>query len=199
MYKAGRSRFLPVVVIIIAMALVVAALVSIGQLIFSGSNSEAPEGETTDLSSELLTVGDDRGVSMTVRGPIVADEKFRSYQIVISGDRRQITSWEGYNQNDTIDNRTLPNDEKAYRQFVNALNYAGFTRTDKVDSDDTYGLCADGRVYDFEILAGSDVIDHRWTTNCGIKGSFRGNGDTIRSLFIDQIPDADEIVNEVDL
>lgn len=198
MYKGSRSRFLPVVVIIIAVALIVAALVSIGQLIFNGE-SEAPVGETTDLSAELLTVGGNRGVSMTVRGPIVADEKFRSYQIVITGDQRQITSWEGYNQNDTIDNRTLTNDEKAYRQFVNALNYAGFIKTDQVESDDTYGLCADGRVYDFEILAGSSVIDHRWTTNCGIKGSFRGNGDAIRSLFIDQIPDAEDIISEVDL
>jgi len=35
-------------------------------------------------------------VSLSVRGPIVADEDFRSYEIVISPNMRELSVYEGY-------------------------------------------------------------------------------------------------------
>lgn len=199
MYKGSRSRFLPFIIVVIVIVLVVAAFVGLGRLIFGGGDSSQPSGDKAPLSSELLNAGNSRAVSMTVRGPIVGNEEFRSYQITVSSDERSITSWKGYDRTNVIDSKRLDNDEKAYREFIYALDYAGFTKSAEVESDNTNGLCSKGRVYDFQLLAGSSVVDHRWTTNCGVKGSFRGDGPAIRELFLKQIPNASEIVNKVDL
>ncbi|OYX36905.1 hypothetical protein B7Z00_04260, partial [Candidatus Saccharibacteria bacterium 32-50-10] len=64
-------------------ALVIAALVSVGRMIFSGGDSsESSSSESTaNVVAALQNINDSRGVRWTVRGPIVADEDFRSYQI----------------------------------------------------------------------------------------------------------------------
>lgn len=199
MYKGNRSRFFPILVVIIIAAIVIFGLVSLVRSLLHSDTTSDTKKSTVTLSSKLLTTDDDRSVSMDVRGPIVSNEEFRSYEMTISPTSRTITTWAGYDRSKILDSETLPNDTKSYDQFVHALDYAGYTKTATVDSNDTSGLCADGRVYNFILAAGADSVDNRWTTNCGIKGSFRGDGTAIRQLFLDQMPKATEYVNKVNL
>ena len=199
MYKGNRSRFFPIVVVIVIIAIVVFGLVSLVRFLFNGNNAAQTTDKTNGLSSKLLNTGDEQSVSMTVRGPIVADENFRSFEIVISPSSRTITAWKGYDKQDVLSTKQYSNDTASYTQFVNALGYAGYTKSNKVSSNDTKGLCANGKVYNFEIMSGSNVTDDRWTTNCGVKGSFNGDGPSVRQLFLDQIPDANSVTSKINL
>lgn len=199
MYKGNRSRFFPFVVLIIIVAIVVIGFVAIGRMIFGGGQGQQAPSEQSQLSSQLLATDSDRSVTMTVRGPIVGDENFRSYEMTISPSGRSIFTWQGYDRSKVIAEKQLPNDTKAYTEFVNALAYAGFTKTVQTDIDDTNGLCANGRVYTFSLATGVNTTNSRWTTNCGVKGSFDGNGPTVRQLFIKQIPDASEMIGDIEL
>lgn len=199
MYKGSRSRFFPILVVIIIAAIVIFGIVSVVRSSLGNDSSKKKETPTVSLTSQLLNTDDGRSVSMEVRGPIVGDEAFRSYQMTISPMSRSITTWSGYDHSNIIDSETLTNDTKSYDEFVHALDYAGYIKTDKVDIHDTSGLCANGRVYTFTIAAGADSLDDRWTTNCGIKGNFRGNGTAIRQLFLKQMPNATEYVSKINL
>lgn len=199
MYKGNRSRLFPFVVLLIIVAIVVIGFVAIGRMIFGGGQSQQAPSEQSQLSNQLLATDSDRSVTMTVRGPIVGDENFRSYEMTISPSGRSIFTWKGYDRSKIIAEKQLPNDTKAYTEFVNALAYAGFTKTLKTDIDDTNGLCANGRVYNFSLATGANTTNSRWTTNCGVKGSFDGDGSAIRQLFIKQIPDASKLIGDIDL
>lgn len=199
MYKGNRSRVFPIVVLIIIVAIVVIGFVAIGRMIFGGGQGQQAPSQQSQLDSQLLATDSDRSVTMTVRGPIVGDEDFRSYEMTISPSGRSIFTWKGYDRSNAVDEKQLPNDTKAYTEFVNALAYAGFTKTAETQIEDTNGLCANGRVYTFSLASGANTTNTRWTTNCGVKGTFEGNGPAVRELFIKQIPDASKMIGNVDL
>lgn len=199
MYKGSKSRFFPILVIIIIAAIVIFGIVSIVRSLLPSNDGSQKKDPTVSLNSKLLNTDGDRSVSIEARGPIVGNEAFRSYEITISPTSRTITTWSGYNRSTVVDSESLPNNTKAYGQFVHALDYAGYTKTSPVKSDDTKGLCADGRVYNFVLASGADSIDNRWTTNCGVKGSFAGSGPSIRSLFLSQIPKAQDDISKIGL
>ena len=197
MYRGNRSRFFPILVVIIIAAIIIFGLVSLVR-VMTHSGTKSPDAAVS-LTSQLLNTENDRSVSMVGRGPIVGDENFNSYEITVSPTNRTITTWQGYDHNKTIATETLGNNTKAYDQFVNALNYAGYTKSAIMLSNDTHGLCANGRVYDFVLASGASSLDDRWTTNCGIKGSFRGSAPAVRLLFLAQMPDAPKLVNDINM
>jgi len=202
MYKGSRSRFVPIIIVLVVIAIAVFALVTLGRWVIGSINggSNAPQtSQQTGAENSLLSTDGSTSVQMTVRGPIVGDEQFRSYQMTISPTSRSIITWAGYDQSNLIDQKTLSNDQKAYDQFVHALNYAGYAKSTTVKDNNTSGLCANGRVYHFDILNGSDAIQDNWTTNCGIKGSFGGNAPDVRALFLDQIDGASDMIDKLDL
>lgn len=204
MYKGNRSRLFPIIVVLVVMAIAIFALVTLGRWVFSslnGTQNAQPEtSQQASIENTLLNNNANSSVRMTVRGPIVGDEQFRSYQITISPTSRSIITWSGYDQANVIDQKTLDNDKKAYDEFVYAINYAGYTKSAVVKDNNTKGLCASGRVYHFEVLSDSTTSQDTWTTNCNSKqGSFRGNGPVIRELFLKQIEGSSQIVGNVDL
>lgn len=198
MYRGNSSRILPIILIIIVIAIAVAALVSVGKAIFSGGDTPA----TPDTSQQaLLNTSVSYSVRMTVRGPIVADENFRSYRIAISSSDRQLTTYSGY-LDQTIDSIHLGNNVAAYDQFVHALDKANFMVGTSLaeDKDDTRGICATGRVYEFEVLNDSSIVKHLWTSSCkGSLGSFRSSVSQVQNLFLQQIPDNKASLSKIDL
>jgi hypothetical protein len=140
-------------------------------------------------------------VRMTVRGPIVADENFRSYRVTVDNNSRDLVTYSGY-LDDTIGSKHLGNNTRAYEQFVHALDKANLTKGTPFEGekDDTRGICATGEVYEFEIVEAGSVVKRLWTSTCkGSSGSLRASVKQVSDLFLEQIPDSDELLDKVDL
>jgi hypothetical protein len=138
---------------------------------------------------------------MTVRGPITAEENFRSYQIEVGPTGRRFVTYNGY-QNQMADDQRFNNSTEAYVQFVNALSRVGFTKEADIsdEQNDTRGVCADGRLYTFEIMVAQSTEKELWTSSCrDAKGSFRGDAARVRDLFLDQIPDSSALLRKINL
>lgn len=195
------SRILPTVLVIIVIIIAIAGLVAVARaLFFPGSGSDTKN--QIDISQQaLLTTTDDRSVSMTVRGPIVANENFRSYSIVISPSNRTIKTFTGY-LDTVLEEQSLGNNTAAYSEFVNALNRANLSKGTELEGErnDVLGICATGKVVQFSIMKDGKSIETLWTSTCGgSPGSLRASVDQLAQLFRAQIPNASVIIKNAGL
>jgi hypothetical protein len=183
-------RIVPVVLTIIVIAIIIAALVSLARVIFF-SNSQSSEVSQTDISRDaLLSSGIGRAVSMNVRGPIVADENFKSYQILVTPSQRKYTTFQGYLR-EPIKEEVFDNSIAAYEQLVYALDKANLAKGVSFtgENNDLRGVCATGTIYEFKILNEDKTIKQLWTSSCSAaRGSLSANLTQLTSLFRAQIP-----------
>lgn len=201
MARYRTSRIIPVALILIITAIAIAALVSMARVIFfnsgSGDNNAQP-----DISREaLMSTSADRSVKMIVRGAIVADETFRSYQIEVSPGMRSLTTYTGYLDN-PIDSITLGNNIPAYEQFVFALDRANLAKGTELtgEKNDLRGICATGKVYEFQILKADKSVKSLWTSTCkGSAGSLDASVSQLTNLFTAQIPDSGDAIRKIKL
>ena len=200
MYRGEKARIVPVIIVLIVIALAVAGLVAAGRAIFGGNQPSNPS--QPDVSREaLLNTSVNRSVRMTVRGPIVADEDFRSYQITVNNNTRSMTTYSGYLAQ-PLGSKQLGNNTKAYEEFVHALDKAALAKGEAFtgEKDDTRGICASGRVYEFEIMEGANVVKRLWTSTCkGSTGSLKASVKQLEKLFHDQIPEYKAQLKNIDL
>ena len=201
MSRYSRNRFIPVLLIVVIMIIAVVALVSLARAIFfSGRSSETVQ--QVDVSREaLLKTDTERKVQMTIRGPIVADEDFSSYRITVTPGSRSLVTYRGY-LDKQVDRVNLSNNVKAYEQFVNALDKANLAKGVQFDeeNDSTLGICASGRVYEYEIIDGDNVVKRLWTSTCkGSPGSLKASAEQLTRLFTSQIPDARTPLSKISL
>lgn len=194
--KRGFQRFIPIIFVLVIIALIIAAAVSVVR-IFTGGGE--PTTSVTDTSSQaLLSTTADRKVRMTIRGQITGDETFRSYQVTVTPGSRTFTRYQGY-QGSPLVSKTYDNNVKAYDEFVHALSQANLPKGTQLtgNADDTRGICAAGVLFEFEIMNGDSVIKRLWTTTCsGNKGSLAGNVGQLQQLFLAQIPDAGDYIGK---
>lgn len=198
MYRGGSSRIIPALLLLVIVVVAIVALVAVGKAIFGGSNAQP---ESSSAKRALLTTDADHSVRMSVRGPLVADENFRSYQVDISPYNRRLTTYRGYEQAQ-IDDKQLANSSDAYVQLVHALYRENFLKevTLSDEQNDTRGVCASGRLYTFEIMEAGSSVKELWTSSCrDAKGSFRGNAEQVRTLLLRQIPESDSLLRTIDL
>lgn len=196
-----NQRILPIILVIVIIVIAVAALVSLAQAVFF-SGRTTTTSEVVDRGREaLLSTDADHSVRMNVRGPIVADEKFNSYSVVVSPSARSLTTYSGY-LDTVVDQTNLGNNTAAYEQFVFALDKANLPEGRQLegDRDDIRGVCASGRVYEFFITEGSNTVKRLWTSTCsGSTGSLKANVEQLRGLYLNQIPDASRLIGKVSL
>lgn len=198
------SRFIPILLVIIITIVAVAAVIAIGRALFGdgGSpNNTQPNPNIEDTKTALLSTDVDRSVRLTVRGPIVANENFRSYSITITPDSREMITYEGYLDNQ-IDRKRLDNNTKAYAELVYALDKRkmmdGKDLTD--EQNDLRGICASGKIYKFETIKNNSVVKSLWTSDCsGSKGSAQANVNEILDMFLKQIPDGKKMASGIGL
>ena len=198
------SRFIPILLVIIITIVAVAAVIAIGRALFGdgGSpNSPQPNPNIEDAKTALLSTDVDRSVRLTVRGPIVANENFRSYSITITPDSREMITYEG-NLDNQIDRKRLDNNTKAYTELVYALDKRkmmdGKDLTD--EQNDLRGICASGKIYKFETIKNNSVVKSLWTSDCsGSKGSAQANVNEILDMFLKQIPDGKKMASGIGL
>lgn len=200
MSRYSKNRLFPALLVAIIVIVAVVAVVSITRaLFFSGAKEAATQVDTS--REALLNIGRDRKVRMTVRGPIVAEEKFHSYQITVSAEGRSLTTYQGY-VGTPIDSVTLSNSGAAYDEFVHALDKANLSKGTAFegDKDDTRGICATGRVYEYEIMYGTSTVKRLWTSTCrGSAGSLSASVEQLTNLFVKQIPDSRALLQKIDL
>lgn len=189
------SRILPTILTIVVIIIAIAGFVALGRLLFGGGSSSNKASDVDTSQQDLLNTSADRSVSMTVRGPIVADEDFRSYRIIISPSSRDFASFKGY-LDTVINQESLPNNTAAYDQFVHALDKANMVagKPFEGEKNNVSGICATGKVYEFSIRAAGEATETLWTSTCGgSPGSLRANVNQLSSLFLNQIPDGSNI------
>jgi hypothetical protein len=199
MNNGSLQRVIPIVLVLIIIIVAVAALISLGRSLFGGGSTTEPIVNTGKDS--LVNTSIDRSVRMTVRGPIVADENYHSYTITATPTARALTTYTGY-LDTQVDTKDLPNSAKAYEEFVYALDRAELMEGTPLEGEanDTRGICATGRVYEFEVLQASNSIKKLWTSTCkDAKGSLDANVQQLIKLFQAQIPDYDDLTRKVKL
>jgi len=189
MYRGSNPRIVPIIVTIIIVAVIIAAIVALGRALFSG-NSNTATTSTTSMSTSVLDTSANRSVQWTVRGPIVAEENFRSYQIAVSPNSRDYTVYSGY-LGGVISTKNYPNNTRAYEEFVHALVNADITNTRSATNDDMRGVCATGGIaYKFETLNATTADQSVWSSTCNqSKGTMAADALRIQALFANQIPD----------
>ena len=199
MAKYRNSRTLPAILVVVIVIIAIVALISGARAIFfSGSSTQKVTDTTVD---SLLSTAASSSVSMSVRGPIVADEDFNSYKITISPSNRDITTYAGY-MNTVVDQQSLGNNTAAYDQFVNALNLAKMTAGNQpADGEgDVLGICATGTLTEYSIISNGLPVETLWTSTCsGSQGTLRANSTQLSKLFVSQIPDASMLIRGVKL
>ena len=197
MNSSGAQKIVPIILVLIVIVVAVAALVSVGRTIFGG-----PSEPIVNTGKEALTnTSLDRSVRMTVRGPIVGDNVFHTYTITATPTSRNLTTYEGYMQNQ-LDSSDLANNSKAYEQFVFALDRADMMEGDELEGEanDMRGVCATGKAYKYEVFQGSNVVKSLWTTTCGrSKGSLKAANQSLVRLFNAQIPGYTKLTGKVNL
>lgn len=203
MNRDNLSRAIPVLLIVIIIVIAIAAIVSIGRSIFGGDDSGDTGPSEVERGRSALTSTDiTRAVRFTNRGPIVADENFRSYQITITPTSRSMTIYEGYLQN-VIETRTYTNNTPAYEAFVHALDRAGMMHGEllKGDANDHRGVCSEKNLFEYEVLQAERTVKKLWTASCSSsKGSMYKDASAkdINDLFKEQIPASDDLIDRLD-
>jgi len=200
MAKIRNSRIIPTILVVVIVIIAIVALISgIRAVFLSGTPSSNKPTDNTQQS--LLNTSASNSVSMSVRGPIVADENFHSYKIVVSPTSRQITTYNGY-LGTVVEQKSLSNNTAAYEQFVNALNLAKMTAGNQPaeGESDIRGVCATGRLTEFAILSNELPVETLWTSTCsGSQGTLRANDSQLSNLFLAQIPEAKAYARNVSL
>lgn len=196
MNEGGARRVIPIILVLVVIAVVIAAVVSFTQNIFNGNKAE---NKIDQGQQSLLNTSSDRSVRMTVRGPIVADEEFNSYTITATPTTRTMTTYSGYLDRQVATKQYL-NNIPAYEQFVYALDRAKMMTGQELEgeADDLRGVCATGRVYEFETRRGNTSIKTLWASTCSnAKGSLKTNYQQLLNLFQAQIPDYADLVGDI--
>ena len=200
MYRGSGPRIVPPIAVIVIVALIIAALVTAGKMLFSSSKptTNNTSASTSAIADAVLDRADSRSVRWTVRGPIVADEKFRSYQMTVSPSKRVYTTYSGY-LDQVIDTKTYDNNAKAYEEFVYALANANISTTRNAKDADFRGVCAtQGVAYMFESVNGSTADHTLWSSTCkDSKGTLAADPLKVQALFVNQIPDFKPMFNSV--
>lgn len=193
MYRNNSSRVFSTILIIIVVIAIVIGLVSLVRYAMGAGNEASNEPNAQEQArSALLNTAEGYSVRVTARGPLVADERFVMQRVSISPSERKAFVYQGYMK--SVKRKiVLGNTPAAYDQFVNALDKGEFTKLTKQDNEgeiDIRGICASGRVYEYEIMYGNEAVHYGWTSTCkGSPGNFGANLTYINNLFTAQIPD----------
>jgi hypothetical protein len=162
----------------------VALIVVVFVLIVRGFGGSRPgiESQLTDYA-ETQTV-----MRMIEAGPVNADQNHRSISVTVGRSSNTIDLIEGY-EGHVLQSKSYPSNESAYATFLRALQLQGFTKGNADPTKlDSRGVCPLGKVYTFEIVTGSAIVQSFWATSCH-SGTFKGATANIHQLFRAQIPD----------
>ncbi len=183
-----------ILLFLIAVGLAILVGILIVRSITGGNDNNAEQEPSTALVNYA-----DTGVvmRMTVEGPIVADQDFRSIVVRVGASQNQLQTLTGY-QGSVDVSQSFASNSTAYANFLRALDIQGFTEgNDDEALADFRGYCPGGKRYIFDIVDGQEITQRYWTTSCGRSiGNFRGNASQVANLFRAQIPGYNDLVRD---
>lgn len=175
-------------VLIISVVVTIILIVSL----FSSNNSQSKPTNVVS-SYDLQEAGAvDSVIKVTVSGPTVAEENYKSIRYTISKNTRTVESLKGYKG--TVDkSQVLTNSPESYKALLAALTTVQFSK--KRDSGaqlDT--TCASGNKYVFELASGGKQQFSTWTSSCSLRGgTFAGDAGSVNQLIKAQFPNLSDI------
>ncbi len=186
----SRMRWLIVIVVFtLSIGLIGWGLYSIARGIFNSSSAPAQIEETTGYNVKSAGTA-----SLTVDGPVVANEENRSYKIEVSSGVVSMKVYKSYGQV-LLSEKSYKNNDVSFDNFLSALKELNVTSRKKnttLDDDNSgTGVCSNGKRYIVEL--DNDV--RRWSTSCSSKQGTAGfSMSAIRTLFGKQVPDKNELL-----
>ena len=198
MYKGSKPRIAPIIIVIIIIALIIAGGITLIRSITMGKDDANDEEQGNSVTSLTLDQDSGRSVRWTVRGPLVAQENFRTYRITISPSKREYVLYSGY-LDSVIDTKTYDNNVRAYEEFIYALNNANIGLVRESDASDFRGVCAtQGIAYMYETLNQSIADSTLWSTTCKeSRGTLGADPLKIQALFVNQLPEFTPSFNSI--
>ena len=197
MQRNRGGRIIPLFIAGLVIILIIAGAVSLLRAVFGGEDATQTKDSTDVGRTQLLDTRDGSSVQLTVRGPIVAEEEHRSYQVTVSPISRVMVIYRGY-LDEELKSKGLENNREAYEQFVYALDKANMMKGDVPENDDQNdlrGICATGYVYEYTVLQGGSSVKRLWSSTCsGSKGSLDASVSQLNNLFLNQIPESEKLV-----
>jgi hypothetical protein len=166
---------------VVALIVVVFVLVLNG---LHGSGSKTPKASQVVLSDYANT---STVVRLTVDGPVTADQNHRAVRVTVGRDQSLVEVIKGY-QGSVIAQQSYANNTAAYETFLKSLQTLGFTKGDSTPAlADERGYCPTGERFIYEIDSGATSVQRYWSSTCST-GTFKGSGQSVRTLFRSQIP-----------
>ncbi len=190
MYGSGRGLryFLGFLVVILVLFLLIVMIVR------SGNNS-AKKVEKTQATLMSYVNNPAITVTQTTIGPVQAAQNHDQATITVSNSSSVMTIYKGYDGS-VVDTKSYPMNVASFGEFLKAIDRAGYTRGDTpAELKDDRGFCPLGSRYIFTINDGGNELQRYWATSCNGSRTYRGNVSLTRTLFQNQIPDYNAMIN----
>lgn len=175
------------------------ALVVVFVLIFSKSPDT---NQTTDPAVQPRALVDyaatNSSVSFATIGKLVGTESHRTIRVTVTPTERRLEVMSDFDMT-VLSSQVFANTQAGYENFLAGLSGQGFLSSKKTTIADPRGHCPTGQRYVYTLLEDTEVVSDLWGSSCDKSGSFAGRSTTIRELFTRQIPDYNELVNDVRL
>jgi hypothetical protein len=190
MYGLYRFRYLLGFTALAALLIVLIILITT-----SGSKTTKTLPRTLDSYANTDAV-----VSMTIDGPINADQIHESILISVSNSTATYEQLQGY-QGQVVNLQTFPDNVNSFTAFLFALERAGFTDGNKSAAlQNQQGYCPLGDRYIFELNQNNHLLEHYWSTSCGGKNyTYLGELGATITLFQNQIPGYSKLSSNVNI
>ena len=165
-------------------------------LVFHGGSK--PKVPMTHKTLDSYSVTDAQAI-MTIDGPINANQNHQGVKIIVSRDNVTFEQLQGY-QGSVTNMQNFTNNVDAYSNFLVAIARAGFTLgNNNAGLKDERGYCPLGDRYNFELQQDGQELERYWTTSCGSPKSFLGNAQLTLTLFQNQVPNYDDLTQNITL
>lgn len=168
-------------------------------LLLGGGGGGPKKPKTTKSLADYAST--EAEVRLTIDGTINADQTHEQVRITVNKNDTTYEEIQGY-QDTVVNSQGYANNESSYSNFLYALGHAGFTQGDNNKQlANEKGYCSLGSRYIFELIDNGKDIQRYWGTSCGSGApkTYRGDQNLTLSLFQLQIPDYQELTQDLSL
>ncbi len=183
----------------LAFLVTIALLITLIFVIFNDGGNNGKPRPVVSKKSLASYYNTDAEARMTIDGTVNSNQEHQQMQISVNKNDVTFVENQGYDGK-AVSIRKYANTENSYSAFLSALANAGFTKGEnntKLGSES--GVCPLGQRYIFQFIQDGKDIERYWATTCGPPQTYLGSTRLTVTLFQAQVPDYDELTNELDL